>query len=143
VKHRDLAAQPIRRLIAVFEIGEDVLPLLQTFCETNEIAAGTLTGIGGFAKATVAFYNLQSKQYEPIEVDEQVEVLSFIGNVTMYQDKPKLHVHCVLGHRDGHTTGGHLLAATVRPTLEVTIDELSARIHRTDRPEIGIPLIEL
>lgn len=143
MKHRDLGAQARRRWVAVFEIGDDVLHVLQAFCEEHAIRAATLTAIGGFAKSSVAFYNLQTKQYEPIEVDEQVEVLSFLGNVTLHAGKPKIHVHCVLGHRDGHTTGGHLLAGTVRPTLELTIEELAGEIERTDRPDIGIPLIHL
>jgi predicted DNA-binding protein with PD1-like motif len=86
---------------------------------------------------------METKRYEPIAVDEQVEVVSFLGNVTSYQGKPRLHVHCVVGHRDGHTTAGHLLSATVRPTLEVFIDEIASSLRRTDRPEIGIPLIDL
>lgn len=133
----------VSRTIAVFETGDDVVPLLQFLCEREDIRGATLFGIGGFAKATVAFYNMESKQYEPIEVDEQVEVLSFAGNVTVYEGKPRIHVHCVLGHRDGHTTGGHLLNAIVRPTLELTIDVIGGRIKRTDRPDIGIPLIDL
>lgn len=142
MKHDGLGVV-VSRTIVVFETGDDVLPLLQSLCEREEIRGATLFGIGGFAKATVAFYNMESKQYEPIEVDEQVEVLSFAGNVTVYEGKPRIHVHCVLGHRDGHTTGGHLLNAIVRPTLELTIDVIGGRIERTDRPDIGIPLIDL
>jgi hypothetical protein len=86
---------------------------------------------------------MDQKRYLPIEIDEQVELLSFIGNVTSYTDEPRLHAHCVVGHRDGHTTGGHLLAATVRPTFELMVYELPLRIARVDRPEVGIPLIDL
>jgi predicted DNA-binding protein with PD1-like motif len=66
-----------------------------------------------------------------------------LGNVTSYQDKPKVHVHCVVGHRNGRTAGGHLIAATVRPTLELIVEEISPALRRTDRPEIGIPLIDV
>lgn len=143
MKHRDLGLEPLRRLVAVLEMGEDVLPALQAFCEQNTIKAATITGIGGFGRATVAFYNMETKEYESIHVDEQVEVLSFLGNVTRYGDKPRIHVHCILGHRDGHTTGGHLLSGAVRPTLELVIEELAGDIERKDRPDIGIPLIDL
>lgn len=47
-----------------------------------------------------------------------------------------------LGQRDGHTTGGHPLSGVVRPTLELLIEELAGEIKRTDRPHIGIPLID-
>lgn len=132
-----------RRFALVGDTDDDVLPLLQQLCERERIESAALSAVGGFRSATLAFYDLQAKRYEPIAVEEQVEVLSFLGNVTMYQGKPKIHVHCVVGHRDGHTTGGHLLGAIVRPTLELLIDELPAVLTRTDRPDIGIPLIEL
>lgn len=133
----------VRKLAAVFDVNDDVLAALQQLCERENVTSAELRGIGGFRTATVAFYNLETKTYEPIAVDEQVEVLSFLGNVAEYQGKAKIHAHCVLGHRDGRTTGGHLLAATVRPTLELLIDELPSRLRRVDRADIGIPLIEL
>ncbi len=58
-----------------------------------------------------------------------------------YQGKPRTHAHCVVGHRDGHTTGGHFLAGIAQPTVELMVDEIAVPLHRTDRPEIGIPLI--
>ncbi|HKU66545.1 MAG TPA: PPC domain-containing DNA-binding protein [Candidatus Baltobacteraceae bacterium] len=144
MKHKWLAEHAgVRKIAMVFDVDDDVLAELQQFCETERIFAATLCAIGGFRTATLAFYNMETKTYEPIEVDEQVEVLSLLGNVTEYRGKPKIHAHCTVGHRDGRTTGGHLLAAIVRPTLELTIDELPSDLHRTDRPEIGIPLIEL
>lgn len=132
-----------RRFVFVGDAEDDLLPLLQQFCERERIESAALSAIGGFRSATLAFYDMESKRYEPIAVSEQVEVLSLLGNVTMYQDKPKIHAHCIVGYRDGRTTGGHLLGGIVRPTLELLIDELPATLHRADRPDVGIPLIEL
>lgn len=132
-----------RRFALVGELGDDVLDVLQRFCERERIESASICGIGGFAKATLGYYDMEVKRYEHVPVAEQVEVLSLLGNVTLYQGKPKIHAHCIVGHRDGHTTGGHLLAGVVRPTLEVTIDEFPAVLTRADRPDIGIPLIEL
>jgi predicted DNA-binding protein with PD1-like motif len=129
--------------MAVFDSGDNVLDEVQRACESEGIFAAALSAVGGFQRATVAWYDLGRKRYEPIEVDEQVEVVSFLGNVTVYHGKPKIHVHCALGRRDGRVVGGHLLSAFVRPTLELVIEELPAPLERTDRPEIGIPLIDL
>jgi len=144
VKHKLLHGEErARRFAAVFELGDDVLAQLQQFCEQERVISATICGIGGFRSATVGYYDMETKRYEPIEVNEQVEVLSFLGNVTNYNGTPRLHVHCIVGHRDGHATGGHLLHAAVRPTLELFIDEIPTPLRRTDRPEIGIPLIDL
>lgn len=144
MKHRVLGqAGGGRRFAAVFDIGDDVLEHLQQLCEREAIASASITGLGGFGSATLGYFDMEAKRYEPIPIDEQVEVLSLIGNVTEYQGKPKIHAHCVVGHRDGRTSGGHLLEGRVRPTLELLICELGSTLQRTDRPEIGIPLIDI
>ncbi len=144
MQSKRLAAAPQGRgFVVVFETGDDVLMEFQRFIVGEDIVSAELSGIGGFRRATLGYYDMDEKRYLPIEVDEQVEIVSLIGNVTLYQSAPRLHAHCTLGHRDGRTSGGHLLGGTVRPTLEVTVHELPARILRTDRPEVGIPLIDL
>ena len=144
MNHKVLSSQAGQRsFAAVFDTGDDVLALLQQFCEGERILGASISGIGGFRKATVGFYDLEAKRYEPIAIDEQVEVLSLLGNVAEYEEKPRIHAHCIVGHRDGRTTGGHFLGAIVRPTLELLIREVPGVLRRTDRPEIGIPLLEL
>jgi predicted DNA-binding protein with PD1-like motif len=67
-----------------------------------------------------------------------------MGDVAVGDDgKPSLHVHIVLGLADGSTRGGHLLAGTVRPTLEVILTEVPSTLRRRKRPELGIALIDL
>jgi len=132
-----------RRYAIVFESGDDLLEELQQFCERENLSSAFFYGIGGFRRATVGYYDIEQKRYLPIDVDEQVELLSLIGNVTRYEDRPRIHAHCIVGHRDGRTTGGHLLQAAVRPTLELFLQESAVPIARTARPDVGIPLIDL
>lgn len=144
MKHTPLTgADPGRGFALVFDMGEDVLAQFQAFCESERVYTARMHGIGGFRKVQLGYYDMEAKRYEPIEVDEQVELVSLIGNVTVYKEKPRLHAHCVVSHRDGHCTAGHLLGGTVRPTLEVFLEEVPMRLHRVDRPEIGIPLIDI
>lgn len=145
MQSKRLANEPQgRRTYAiVLQTGDDVLPELQRIFTAEQIFSARLHGIGGFSQATLGYYDMDEKRYVPIEIAEQVELTSFIGNVTAYNDAPRLHAHCTVGHRDGRTSGGHLLAATVRPTLELMLHELPSRIARTDRPDLGIPLIDL
>jgi uncharacterized protein len=60
-------------------------------------------------------------KYKRIAVDEQVEVLSLLGDVAVTDREPSLHLHAVLGKSDGNVVGGHLIEANVRPTLEVIL----------------------
>lgn len=132
-----------RSYAVVFDLDDDVLEQLQQFLTSERVDAAKLYGIGGFRRVTLGYYNLEQQRYEPIAIEEQVEILSLIGNVATYQGNPRIHAHCVVGHRDGRASGGHLLAGTVRPTLELMVDEIGAGLQRTDRPEVGIPLLSL
>ena len=132
-----------RAYVVVMETDDDVLAELQRFFDAEQIFSAELAGIGGFRRATLGYYDVDEKRHERIEIDEQVELISMLGNVTAYNDAPRMHAHCAVGHRDGRTTSGPLLAATVRPTLELMVHELPVLVVRTDRPEVGIPLIDL
>lgn len=143
MKAKLLARQPLGRSYAlVFDAGDDLLGRLQQFLEAECFAGARFYGVGGFSRATLGYFDMTLKRYLPIDVDEQVELLSIAGNVATYDGKPRIHAHCVVGHRDGHTTGGHLLSGTVQPTLELMLDEISAGLQRHDRPDLGIPLLD-
>jgi predicted DNA-binding protein with PD1-like motif len=49
----------------------------------------------------------------------------------------------VLGLPDGSARGGHLITATVWPTLEVVLTESPKHLRQTFRPEPGLALIDL
>ena len=87
----------------------------------------------------MGWFDFASKTYKEIEVNEQCEVLSAIGDIAVGDDnKASLHVHVVLGLSDGSTRGGHLLKGTVHPTLEVVLTATPAKLRRRTRPSLGI-----
>jgi predicted DNA-binding protein with PD1-like motif len=133
-----------RTFILVLDSGEEAFAAVSAFAEAQDLRAASLTAIGAFSSATVGWFDFGAKQYKPIEVREQCEVLSVIGDIAAGDDgKPSLHAHIVLGLADGSTRGGHLLNGEVHPTLEVTLVESPAHLRRKKRPELGIALIDL
>jgi uncharacterized protein len=130
--------------VIVLDSGEEAFAALTRFANESGLSAASLTAIGAFERATVGWFDMASKSYRKIEVNEQCEVLSAIGDIAVGDDgKPSLHVHIVLGLADGSTRGGHLLAGTVRPTLEVVLTEVPAMLRRKKQPDLGIALIDL
>jgi predicted DNA-binding protein with PD1-like motif len=77
-----------------------------------------------------------------IDVREQVEVLSLLGDVAVEAGEPRVHAHVVLGRSDGSAVGGHLLEAHVWPTLEVVLDEAPAHLRKRSDTETGLALID-
>ena len=130
--------------VVILDTGEEAFAALTLFVREAGISAASLTAIGAFERATVGWFDIGSKSYRKIEVGEQCEVLSALGDVADGDDgQPSLHVHVVLGLADGSTRGGHLLAGTVRPTLEVVLTEVPATLRRRKRADLGIALIDL
>ncbi len=143
MKSKLLNAGPQRTFAVIMDAGDEPISRLEAFAAENKLAASQFTGIGAFSRAVFGFFDLKTKQYKRIPIEEQVEVVSFMGDIALADGKPKLHPHVVVTKSDGSAHGGHLLEATVRPTLEVILTESPAHLRRTFNKEFGLPLIDL
>jgi predicted DNA-binding protein with PD1-like motif len=121
----------------------DVREGLLELANTNRFADAHLTGIGAFSEVTLGFFDPGRKDYKEITINEQVEVLSFTGNIVQKDGKPRLHAHVVVGKSDGTAHGGHFLGGRVWPTLEIILSELPVHLRRRDDAETGLAVIEL
>ena len=131
MNERLLSADPRRVYALHFEEGEDAIEGLDAFASRENLEDASFTGIGALKAATLARYNNETEDLEPIPfADEQVEVLSMIGEITEKDGAPHVHVHVVLGREDGTTRGGHLVRAIVRPMLIVSLSESAVPLIR-------------
>jgi len=126
----------------IFAKGDEAFSGLQEFAEKYQIQSAHFTAIGALDGATLAWFDPQRKMYKKIPIHGQVEVVSMIGDIALYQGKPTVHTHMVVATSDGTTRGGHVLDAHVSPTLEVmvTVDPIAMR-KRLD-PETDLTLID-
>lgn len=129
--------------VLVFDKGDEVMENLTRFVSERGLTAGHFTAIGAFEDVTLGFLDPDTKEYVPITIDEQVEALSIVGDISLENDEPRVHAHVVVGKRDGRAYGGHLLDAHVWPTLEVVLTESPAHLRRRVDPDTGLPLISL
>jgi predicted DNA-binding protein with PD1-like motif len=132
---------PERTFAVVLETGDEVVSSLEAFAVAQRLDASRITAIGALQAVTLGYFDWDRKQYERIELTEQLEVLSLIGDVALDGTQPKLHAHVVLGRRDASTCGGHLLRALVRPTLEVLVTDSPRHLRREFDPASGLALI--
>jgi hypothetical protein len=145
MKSREVVnANGLKLWIAVLDPGDEAKAKLEEFARDMKIASASFVAIGAFERAVIGYFEWDKKAYKPIEIAQQVEVLSFIGDVVRDDnDRPSLHAHTVLGLSDGTTRGGHFLEGIVRPTLEVTFTETPAHLVRRKRAGLNIPLIDI
>ncbi len=127
----------------VFDTGEEVVDGLVSFALMNDVNTGHFTGIGAFSDVVFGYFEPDNKAYKKIPITEQVELLSLVGNIALYEGEPKIHAHVAVSKSDGTAHGGHLIEAHVRPTLEVVIVESLEHLHRKTDQQTGLPLIHL
>ncbi len=129
--------------ILVFQTGDEVMEGLRAFAGEHSVTAGHFTAIGALSDVVLGYLDWNTKNYDPIPLDEQVEVLSLVGDLALQDGTPQAHVHIVVGKRDGTAHGGHLIRGHVRPTLEVVIHESPEHLRRRLDPETGLALIDV
>lgn len=132
-----------RTFAIVLATGDEAMACLQKFVEQQAIGAAQLTGIGAFSSAVLKYFDWEKKSYTEIPVREQVEVASLIGDVAVDPSgAAALHIHLVLGKRDGSAVAGHLARGEVRPTLQILLQESPAHLRKRHDTETGLTLID-
>lgn len=128
----------------ILDVGDEAMTCLKAFARGQRLTAASFKAIGAFERAELSFFDWATKAYEPITVDEQVEVASLTGDIAVEPDgNPAVHVHAVLGRRDGSAVAGHLDKGIVRPTLEIILTEQPSYLKKQRDHETGLMLIAL
>ena len=134
---------PGRAVMGRGAFGKDLLDEISAVCRDEGITLGRVEALGAVQKATVGFYNQNSRRYEILELDRQLEITALVGNVSLKDGRPMVHAHITLSDREGNAYGGHLVAGTVIFACEFIIQELAgpALVRVFDEPT-GLPLWE-
>jgi predicted DNA-binding protein with PD1-like motif len=126
MKFRQIDESP-KTFILIFDIGDELAEGLLQFAKEHKLSAASFKAVGALSSVRLGWFSWESKKYEPsVTLDEQVELLSLIGDVAQRDDEPVVHAHAVIGRKDGTAHGGHLLKAHIRPTCEVVLTESPA-----------------
>jgi predicted DNA-binding protein with PD1-like motif len=142
--HYKLVDERPKTFVLVFEMNDELSQGLKKFASEQKLASASFKAIGALSSVKLGWLNWETKKYEPsVSLDEQVELLSLIGDVALKDGEPQVHAHVVISKRDGTAHGGHLLQAHVRPTCELVLTESPAHLKKEFDPAAGIALIKL
>jgi predicted DNA-binding protein with PD1-like motif len=126
----------------IFYQGDEAFSGLLEFAEKYHVTSAHFTAIGAVDGATVGWFDPQRKMYKKIPITGQHEVIGMSGDIALYQGKPVVHTHMLVGGPDGTTQGGHVLEANVSPTLEVMVTVDPVAMHKHLDPETNLTLID-
>jgi len=119
------------------KIPDDILAIARK----EKIATARVEAIGGVKELKLAYFNHETKQYEEHEFREFLEVSGIIGNLTLKDGKPFLHIHGTFGRKDLSTLAGHVMTAKVFPLLEVVVTPTKNKALRRFDDNVGLNVI--
>lgn len=126
-----------------FESGERIAVPLIAWLKAEGIGYATMAGLGAVSSATVSYWNGETQEYEQHQLDDQMEVVSLIGNVSLKDGEPFTHIHVTLGCRDLSIVGGHFNDAVVHPNLELWLRPEVGAVERTLDAACGLYVMKL
>jgi predicted DNA-binding protein with PD1-like motif len=127
----------------IFGKGDEILSGLTEFAGLEQLTAGYFVAIGALQSARFGWFDPARKAYRDIPVNQQVELISLIGDVGLVNGAPQIHAHGSVGLPDGQVRGGHLLEAIVWPTLEVFFTTCPTPLIKKHDDETNLFLFDL
>jgi uncharacterized protein len=132
----------VKSYTIVLAKGDEVLSGLTGFAKQNKVTSASFTAIGAFSRATVAWFDASRKEFKLNPIDQQVELVSMIGDIGLSSDQPVVHMHVAVALPDGTVKGGHLIDAHVFPTLELFMTVYPTPLHKQLDEATGLKLID-
>ena len=141
MRHKLLEQNP-KTYVLIFDTGDELAAELKKFAADQQLTGSSFKAIGALASVKLGWFNWKTKRYDTsVELNEQIELLSLIGDIAVKDGKPQVHAHVVIGKSDGTALGGHLIEAKVRPTCELVLTESPVHLQKQIDPESGLALI--
>jgi uncharacterized protein len=126
----------------IFGKGDEAFSGLTEFAEKYHITSAHFTAIGALSGAILGWFDPERKMYKEIPAEGQLEVASMIGDIAMFNGKPVVHTHMIVGLPDGTARAGHVIEAQVNPTLEVMVTVERNAMYKSLDKETGLSLID-
>ncbi|MEM4704048.1 MAG: DUF296 domain-containing protein [Candidatus Bathyarchaeia archaeon] len=123
---------------------EDLVEGIRKRAEENEVKAGAFMLIGTLKTVTLGFF--RNKKYELIRMQEPLEIVACIGNIsTGEKGEVIVHAHIVVSNEKGEAFGGHLMKESkVGATAELVIFEAKdVALLRAFDEKTGLNLLKL
>jgi hypothetical protein len=102
-----------KELLVRLRHDADLVQSIAELASSMEIGAGSFTAIGALKSARLGYYDQTNRKYREMRIESPHEMVSCVGNVSVSDGKPFVHVHVVLADEKGSTKGGHLVEGIV------------------------------
>ena len=116
--------------------------IVQNVCKDRGISAGWINVLGSSQKLELAYYNLDTKEYETKDFNERLEITTITGNIALKDKEPFLHIHGTFSDPDMKVIGGHINSCVISATGEVVIHIGEGDMVRLHDEDTGLFLLQ-
>jgi uncharacterized protein len=121
---------------------EELIATVQAFCEERGIQHAWLSALGSAKELELAYYDLEHKEYQPVALQERVEIVNITGNIALKEGKAFCHAHGTFSRADMSTLGGHINRCAISATCEVRLEAGEGEVRRTFDETTGLHILE-
>ena len=133
-----------RVIVAKIEPNEDLFDAIKELIKKHKIKSGLISVIGALKQFTIGYFDIEKKKYNFKTFDEDIELISCMGNIAFKDNEPIIHLHVSVGKDDYSIIGGHLSQpSVVSITAEVYIYEINQTLTRANDPQFDLSLLDL
>ena len=130
-----------RAFVGRLAAGTDLVAEIERLCAEQGVVAAQVTVIGAVRRVSYAYYEQDDHRYLELASTTHHEVVGFVGNVSLRDDRPFLHAHATFADAGGATVGGHLLRGCEVFAAEVMIREITGvSLVRVPDEQTGLAL---
>jgi hypothetical protein len=132
-----------RDVLVVLPRGTELLEGIREAAREAAVESGSFIGLGAIEAPRLAWFDRYELRYRETSLEGVWEIASLIGNVTRYENAPRVHAHIVVSDRSCQTRAGHLVGGVVGVTCEVVMSPLEVPVERRFDDALHLPLIDL
>ena len=120
--------------------GELVNDKLLEVAKIEKLNSGWINGLGAISDIEIGYWDIEKKIYIKKYFDEDYELLSLIGNISLVNNESFIHTHISFSNTEFKVFGGHMFDAKVIAAAEFCIFTSNYHLHRKLNCDIGLSL---
>jgi predicted DNA-binding protein with PD1-like motif len=132
-----------RVVVAQLKPGEDILHSIEKVAKDMGLRSAHISMIGAVSRVHLGYFDRKENEYKDFTVEEDLEIVSGIGNISKHENAHVVHAHIVAADKTGRCYGGHLLeGCKVSVTIELVITEVD-ELKRARDDLTGLNLLKI
>jgi len=118
--------------------GDEIVKSLIEVATKEKLTLASVSGIGATDDFEVGVFDTERSDYEHFRFGGNHEIVALVGNLTVKDGAPYIHLHITCAGDGGKIVGGHLFEAKISLTAEIFLCKAAGTAGRLRDETLGI-----